>query len=145
MKIFQVAALALLLGLGSARAEATWLTDFQKAQTEAKAGHKLILLEFTGSDWCIWCIRLEAEVFSQPEFADFAKKNLVLVRADFPRAKPLSAEVRKQNQELAQRYEIGGFPTIVVLNEEGKQVGLLGYVPGGPGPFLDELKKLPKS
>lgn len=145
MKIFQVAALALLLGLGSARADATWLTDFQKAQAEAKAGHKLILLEFTGSDWCIWCIRLEAEVFSQPEFADFAKKNLVLVRADFPRAKPLSAEVRKQNQELAQRYEIGGFPTIVVLNEEGKQVGLLGYVPGGPGPFLDELKKLPKS
>jgi protein disulfide-isomerase len=67
------------------------------------------------------------------------------VRADFPRAKPLSAEVRKQNQELAQRYEIGGFPTIVVLNEEGKQVGLLGYVPGGPAPFLDELKKLPKS
>lgn len=145
MKIFQVAALALLLGLGSARADATWLTDFQKAQAEAKAGHKLILLEFTGSDWCIWCIRLEAEVFSQPEFADFAKKNLVLVRADFPRAKPLSAEVRKQNQELAQRYEIGGFPTIVVLNEEGKQVGLLGYVPGGPAPFLDELKKLPKS
>jgi protein disulfide-isomerase len=112
VKIFQVAALALLLGLGSARADATWLTDFQKAQAEAKAGHKLILLEFTGSDWCIWCIRLEAEVFSQPEFADFAKKNLVLVRADFPRAKPLSAEVRKQNQELAQRYEIGGFPTI---------------------------------
>lgn len=145
MKIFQIAALALLLGLGSARADATWLTDFQKAQAEAKAGHKLILLEFTGSDWCIWCIRLEAEVFSQPEFADFAKKNLVLVRADFPRAKPLSAEVRKQNQELAQRYEIGGFPTIVVLNEEGKQVGLLGYVPGGPAPFLDELKKLPKS
>jgi protein disulfide-isomerase len=145
VKIFQVAALALLLGLGSARADATWLTDFQKAQAEAKAGHKLILLEFTGSDWCIWCIRLEAEVFSQPEFADFAKKNLVLVRADFPRAKPLSAEVRKQNQELAQRYEIGGFPTIVVLNEEGKQVGLLGYVPGGPAPFLDELKKLPKS
>jgi thioredoxin-related protein len=145
VKIFQVAALALLLGLGSARADATWLTDFQKAQAEAKEGHKLILLEFTGSDWCIWCIRLEAEVFSQPEFADFAKKNLVLVRADFPRAKPLSAEVRKQNQELAQRYEIGGFPTIVVLNGEGKQVGLLGYVPGGPGPFLDELKKLPKS
>ncbi|HEX4666527.1 MAG TPA: thioredoxin fold domain-containing protein [Chthoniobacterales bacterium] len=148
MKTFRVAALTLLLGLlglGSTRAEATWLTDFQKAQAEAKAGHKLILLEFTGSDWCIWCMRLEAEVFSRPEFADFAKKNLVLVRADFPRAKPLSAEVRKQNQELAQRYDVDGFPTIVVLSGEGKQVGLLGYMPGGPGPFLDELKKLPKS
>jgi protein disulfide-isomerase len=148
VKTLRIAALTLLLGLlclGSARAEAIWLTDFQKAQAEAKAGHKLILLEFTGSDWCMWCIRLEAEVFSQPEFAEFAKKNLVLVRADFPRARALSAEVRRQNQELAQRYEIGGFPTIVVLNEEGKQVGLLGYMPGGPRPFLDELKKLPKS
>jgi thioredoxin-related protein len=145
VKTFRVAALTLLLGLASARAEATWLTDFQKAQTEAKAGHKLLLLEFTGSDWCIWCIRLEAEVFSQAKFAEFAKDNLVLVRADFPRAKPLSAEVRKQNQELAQRYQVDSFPTVVVLNEEGKQVGLLGYMPGGPEPFLDELKKLPKS
>lgn len=147
MKTFRVAALTLLLGLlglTSGRAEATWLTDFQKAQGEAKAGHKLLLLDFTGSDWCVWCIRLETEVFSRPEFAEFAQKNLVLMRADFPRAKPLSAEVRKQNQELAQRYEIDSFPTIVVLNEEGKQVGLLGYMPGGPAPFLDELKKLPK-
>lgn len=148
MKTFRVIALTLLLGLlglAAARAEASWLTDFQKAQAEAKAGHKLLLVDFTGSDWCIWCMRLEAEVFSKPEFAEFAKDNLVLVRADFPRAKPLSAEVRKQNQELARQFEISSFPTIIVLNSEGKAVGLLGYMPGGPEPFIAELKKFPKS
>jgi thioredoxin-related protein len=137
--------LSVLLGLGSARADANWLTDLQKAQSEAKAGHKLVLINFTGSDWCPWCIRLDREVFSKPEFAQFAKDNLVLLTADFPRAKPLSNEVRKQNYELAQRYSIEGFPTIVVLNSEGKQVGLLGYVPGGPNAFIEELKKLPRS
>ena len=147
MKTFRVALLAgalCALGLGSARAEANWLTDFPKAQGEAKAGHKLLLLEFTGSDWCIWCLKLHREVFSKPEFEDYARQNLVLLTVDFPRAKPLSGEVRKQNYELAQRYGVEGFPTIVVLNGDGRQVGLLSYLPGGPGPFINELKKLPK-
>ncbi len=134
-----------LLGLSSARSEATWLTDFQTAQAEAKAGQKLLLVDFTGSDWCPWCIRLNREVFSQPEFEEFAKGNLVLLTVDFPRAKPLSDEVRKQNEELAQRFSISGFPTVVVLNSEGKQVGLLGYLPGGPKAFISALKDLPRS
>ena len=117
----------------------------QTAQAEAKAGDKLLLLDFTGSDWCMWCRRLQAEVFSQPEFEEYAKKNLVLMAVDFPRAKPLTAEVRKQNATLAQKFEIEGFPTIVILNGDGKQVGLLGYVPGGPGAFIHELAKVPKS
>ncbi len=64
--------------------------------------------------------------------------------ADFPRARALSSEVRQQNQALARRYQVAGFPTIVVLNSEGKQIGLLGYMPGGPEAFINELKKLPK-
>jgi protein disulfide-isomerase len=87
---------------------------------------------------------LEAEVFSKPEFEQYAKDNLVLVKADFPRARALSVEERRQNQALAQRYQVSGFPTIVVLNGEGRQVGLLGYEPGGPNAFINELKKLPK-
>jgi protein disulfide-isomerase len=148
VKIFRSTILPLafcLLGLSSARADAGWLTDFQKAQQEAKTNHKLLLINFTGSDWCPWCIRLHREVFSQPEFAEYAKNNLVLVMADFPRAKPLSDDVRKQNSELAQRFNVEGFPTIVVLNGEGKEVGELGYLPGGPSAFIAELKKLPKS
>jgi thioredoxin-related protein len=133
------------LFFSSARAEATWLSDFHRAQEEAKASHKLLLLNFTGSDWCGWCIRLQAEVFSQPEFAEYAKQNLVLMTVDFPRAKPLSGEVRSQNMALAQKYGIEGFPTIVVLDADGKPVGLLGYLPGGPSAFIGELKKLPKS
>ncbi len=133
------------LGLVSARAEAAWLSDFQKAQAEAKASHKLLLLDFTGSDWCIWCKKLDAEVFTRPEFESYAKDNLVLVTVDFPRRTPLAPEVRKQNQELAQKYQIEGFPTIVVLNGDGKQVGELGYQPGGASAFVKELQKLPKS
>lgn len=147
MKRFLFVLLALALSfcaLSSARAEAAWLTDYAQAQAAAKASHKLLLLDFTGSDWCGWCRRLEAEVFSQPQFEEYAQKNLVLMKVDFPRAKPLSDEVRKQNMDLARKYQVRGFPTIVVLNGEGQTVGLLGYTPGGPGAFISELKKVPQ-
>ena len=121
-----------------------WLTSYEQAQKEAQSGNKLLLMDFTGSDWCGWCMRLEAEVFSKPEFAEYAKQNLVLMTVDFPRAKPLSNEVRRQNRALAEKYGIEGFPTIVVLNGDGKPIGAFGYQPGGPGAFIEELKKLPK-
>ncbi|MDQ3200547.1 MAG: thioredoxin family protein [Verrucomicrobiota bacterium] len=144
IRLALLAAAFCLFSLPSARAEAKWLTDFTQAQAEAKAGHKLLLLDFTGSDWCGWCKRLQAEVFSKPEFEDYAKENLVLLKVDFPRAQPLSNELRKQNYELAAKFGVQGFPTIVVLNGDGKPVGLLGYVPGGPEAFLGELKKVPQ-
>jgi thioredoxin-related protein len=145
---FRLALLAIALcvvSLHSAQAEANWLTDFTKAQAQAKAENKLLLLDFTGSDWCGWCRILSREVFSKPEFEEYAKKNLILMTVDFPRAKPLSIEVRKQNQTLAQKFEIQGFPTIVILNGDGKQVGLLGYLPGGPSAFIKALNEFPKS
>jgi thioredoxin-related protein len=147
VKNFRLALLAAavcVFSLSSAWAEANWSTDFAKAQAQAKAEDKLLLLDFTGSDWCGWCRVLWQEVFSQPEFEEYAKKNLVLVTVDFPRAKPLSVEVRRQNQSLAQKFEIRGFPTIVILNGDGKLVGLLGYGPGGPAAFIRQLKQIPK-
>jgi thioredoxin-related protein len=129
----------------SAQADVSWLSDYRQAQSEAKNGNKLLLLNFTGSDWCGWCIKLEREVFSQPEFQEYAKNNLVLMTVDFPRAKALAGDVRKQNETLAEKYGIQGFPTIVVLNGDGKQVGALGYMAGGPKAFVAELQKLPKS
>jgi thioredoxin-related protein len=135
----------LSLLLGSAQAGPTWLTDFRKAREEAKTSHKLLLLNFTGSDWCIWCKKLDAEVFAKPEFEEYAKNNFVLMKVDFPRAQPLAAEVRKQNQELAEKYGIEAFPTVVVLNDNGEPVGALGYMRAGAGAFLSELKKLPKN
>jgi len=129
----------------SAHAGNNWETDYQKAQDQAKVGNRLLLVDFTGSDWCGWCKRLSAEVFSKPEFQEYASKNLVLLEIDFPRRKEQSLNLRRQNQELAGHYAIEGFPTIIVLNGDGKEVGRLGYMPGGPGAFIAELERLKKS
>jgi protein disulfide-isomerase len=129
----------------SASGESTWMTDQPAALAKAKAEGKTVLLDFTGSDWCIWCKRLDAEVFSQPEFKSYAEKNLVLVKLDFPRSTPQPAAEKRQNQGLAERYKIEGFPTIIVLNANGDKVGELGYMEGGAGPWLAELKKITKS
>jgi protein disulfide-isomerase len=121
-----------------------WTTDYKKAVEQAKSEKKLVLLDFTGSDWCGWCIKLNKEVFSQEKFKEYAKANLVLVEVDFPRAKEQSAELKKQNQDLQDKYKIEGYPTIIVLNGDGKKVGELGYMPGGPDVFVAELAKLKK-
>ena len=125
--------------------ESNWTTDVPKAQAAAKAEQKLVMMDFTGSDWCGWCIKLHKEVFSKPEFAEYAKKNLVLVEVDFPRAKKQTDDLKKANQELQRKYSIEGYPTIIVLNGDGKQVGQLGYMQGGPKAFIAELEKLKKS
>lgn len=124
--------------------KAGWVTDQPKALETAKAGKKLVLMDFTGSDWCGWCIKLDKEVFSTPEFRTYAEKNLVLLELDFPRRKELSPETRKQNEGLAKQYNIQGFPTVLVLNAEGKKVGELGYMEGGPKKFIAALEALPK-
>ena len=129
----------------TASAESSWVTDYKKAQEDAKAGKKLMLLEFTGSDWCGWCMKLDKEVFSTPEFQNYASRNLILVKLDFPRRRPQTEALKKQNEQLAQKYGIQGFPTIIVLNGQGEKLGELGYMEGGPSPFLAKLETLPKS
>jgi protein disulfide-isomerase len=119
-----------------------WGDNYEKALAQAKADKKLLVLDFTGSDWCGWCIKLNKEVFSQAEFKDYAAKNLVLMEVDFPQTKPQSGELKAQNEKLQTKYKIEGYPTIVVLNGEGKKVGQLGYQPGGPKAFVAELDKL---
>jgi len=128
-----------------AQAESTWLNDYKKAQQEAKASNKFLLLDFTGSDWCGWCKRLEQEILSQSQFENYARENLVLLEVDFPRAKSQSPELRKQNQELAQQYQVEGFPTIVVLNGDGQKLWQYdGYFPDGLAAFIAQLEKLRK-
>ena len=141
-------AFGLFAGLVLARAgaaEPKWTTDLPKAQAQAKTENKLVMMDFTGSDWCGWCIKLNREVFSQPEFADYAAKNLVLVEVDFPRTKAQSKELQKANDALQTKYGIEGYPTIIVLNSAGQKVGQLGYMPGGPKAFIAELEKLKKN
>jgi len=145
VKKFSLLALAVLVSAGVASAELNWLIDFDAAKSKAKTDNKLVLLDFTGSDWCGWCKRLDAEVFSKPQFQEYAAKNLVLVELDFPRSKQQSDAVKKQNMQLAGEYGIEGFPTVIVLNAAGKKVGELGYMPGGPDAFIAALEKLRKS
>jgi thioredoxin-related protein len=145
VKKFVIAVIATVISFAGARAELNWLTDYGAAKSQAKSDNKLVLLDFTGSDWCGWCKRLNAEVFSKPQFQQYAAKNLVLVELDFPRFKEQSDAVKKQNGELASEYGIEGFPTLIVLNPAGKKVGELGYMEGGPDVFIAALEKLRKS
>jgi thioredoxin-related protein len=124
---------------------ANWLTDFPKAQAQAKAEKKLLLLDFTGSDWCPPCKALTKNVFSKPEFAAYASTNLVLVEVDFPNSKPQSAELKKANAALQEKFNIESYPTIIVLDAEGKQVyRKSGYGGATVKEYLAELQKLKK-
>ena len=141
MKKLALGLVAALVLFKAGAEELQWMTDLPKAQAKAKAENKLVMLDFTGSDWCGWCIKLNKEVFSKPEFSEYSKKNLVLVEVDFPRQKQQSAEQKKANQELQKKYNIEGYPTIIVLDGNGKKVAETGYVAGGPKAFLADLDK----
>lgn len=142
-RLFLFAVAASVLFASFAQAESGWLNDYKKAQEEAKANNKLLLLNFTGSDWCGWCIKFDKEILSQPQFKDYARDNLVLVELDFPRRKAQPVDLKKQNLQLAQQYEVLGFPTIVVLNSNGQKLWQFdGYFPGGPEAFIAQLQKL---
>jgi protein disulfide-isomerase len=140
---FSAVGLALVLTAAPSlrAAELTWQTDFAQASQQAAQEHKYILLDFTGSDWCPWCIKMDKEVFNQSQFSDFARKNLVLVKLDFPRKAAQSPTEKSQNEDLAKKFGIEGFPTYVLLDSSGKEVRRqVGYLQGGAIAFLDWLK-----
>lgn len=120
MRLFSVLLAGILLS-----SQIGWETDFENAKKKAGQEHKLILLNFSGSDWCIPCIRLHDEIFEHTAFRNFADSNLVLINADFPRLKKnqLSKEQQKKNDKLADQYDPqGSFPFTVLLNPEGKVI-----------------------
>ncbi len=135
--------LLVLLGLSfalSTFAAEGWKTDLPAALKEAKKDKKAVLVDFSGSDWCGWCIRLDKEVFSKPEFKKFAKEKLVLVLIDFPRGKKQSNELKIANQKLAQKYKVMGFPTVLLLDANGKTLLTTGYKSGGPKKYIEHLE-----
>ena len=134
---------ALLASQFPVLAEVQWSTDLPAAQAQAKKDKKIVLINFTGSDWCGWCKKLQAEVFTTKEFDTFAKNKLVLVEIDFPSQKKQSAELKKANEALQEKYKASGFPTIVALNGEGKEVWRqVGYMAGGPKAWIAKLEPL---
>jgi protein disulfide-isomerase len=130
-----------LAGRASAE-ESLWQTDFEAAKAKAKAEKKLLLVDFTGSDWCGWCKKLVAEVFSKEEFKKEAPVKFVLVELDFPSSKKQSDELKKQNKKLQEQYKVRGFPTIFVMDADGKVVAQTGYRPGGPNSYMKHLGEL---
>ena len=121
-----------------------WLENYTEALAAAKSLKRPVFIDFTGSDWCGWCIRLDREVFSQKAFIKYAKNDLVLLKLDFPQRKKLSEALQKQNMELAKKFGIRGFPTIVIVDAEGKEIARTGYRPGGDKKYVKYLKELLK-
>ncbi len=122
-----------------------WKTNFETAKTEAKVQNKRILLVFSGSDWCGPCIKLDKNVWQSDEFKSFSDKNYVLYRADFPKKKAnqLSDEIRQQNLALAEKYnQDGNYPFVLLLNSDGKVLGVLGYLNLEASEYIDRLKDL---
>lgn len=121
-----------------------WETNLGKAADLAIKEKKPLLLFFTGSDWCGWCIRLQKEVLKTPEFAAWAQKNVVLVELDFPRRTAQAPDIQQQNMQLQQMFEVRGYPTVwfaTPSKKDGKtnlgKLGSTGYVAGGPEKWLE--------
>ncbi|MFU8779875.1 MAG: thioredoxin family protein [Kiritimatiellia bacterium] len=144
MKYVLFACLCLAIWLPAVRAEekSLWLTDFEAAKSAAAERGVPILVDFTGSDWCGWCIRLKAEVFSQAAFSAYARENLVLLELDFPMRTQLPEALREQNEGLRERFRIRGFPTILLLDAKGEELARTGYRRGGPEAYVEHLKEL---
>ena len=124
----------------------TWHTDLVKAIEISTKEKKPLMLFFTGSDWCGWCIRLQKEVFYKPEFIEWANDNVVLVDIDFPNNKSKqSTELQQQNNLLQQQFSVQGYPTIHFVRPDkidGKtsltKLGNTGYRAGGPAAWISE-------
>ncbi len=120
--------------------EPPWGADVSAALNRARSENKMVLLDFTGSDWCGWCIKFDKDVLSTDKFAGYAKSKLVLVTLDFPSHIKQDAALKQANQELKKRFGVNGFPTFVLLNPAGREVGRqVGYLKGGPDAFIGKL------
>ncbi len=132
--------------------EVKWETNLNNAIELSKKVNKPIMMFFTGSDWCGWCIRLQKEVFYLPEFSAWANKNVIPLEVDFPKRTPQAPELQQQNNQLQQFFQVGGFPTIWIVNattENGQvnfeKLGSTGYVAGGPTAWIATADQILKT
>src|SRR5687768_4823210 len=132
------------LSLNLCAAEAKWLTDFDAAKQQAQKENKAILMNFTGSDWCPPCKALKKNVLDKPEFEKFAAEKLVLMELDFPiDKKRINKEVAASNAKLSEQFKIESYPTIIVLDKDGKELGRMdGYRGEAPAAYIKKLEAL---
>lgn len=127
----------------SVAADELWLTNMDEALELAKKNGRPVLVDFTGSDWCVWCVRLDTEVFDTELFRAEAPKRFVLVKLDFPRhSSILTAEEKEHNQQWSKKFGVNGFPTILLLDTEGRPFAKTGYQEGGEEHYLKHLSEL---
>lgn len=120
-----------------------WSSDFATSKKQAAESKKDLLIDFTGSDWCGWCIKLNDEVFKHEPFKAGVKDSFVLVEIDFPKDNSkLTEETQKQNKELGEKYAVQGYPTILLTDAEGRPYAATGYQSGGPEKYVEHLNKL---
>ena len=119
-----------------------WQTNYQDGLAQVRATQKPMFLLFTGSDWCRWCIQLEKEILNQPSFKDELGDQYIFVKIDSPRRKALPEAEEKRNEALRDQYEIEGYPTVLIVNDQEKVLAELSYVEGGVPKFVEELRGL---
>ena len=151
-KLLVVLLVALSINGFAQQKEIEWHTDVNKAVKISVETGKPLFFFFTGSDWCGWCKKLVKEVFVKQEFKAWAEKNAILVELDFPRRTPISDDLKKQNRELGQMFDVKGYPTgwlVTPTIEDGKvnfnKLGSLGYVAGGPKAWITGANKILKT
>jgi protein disulfide-isomerase len=125
-----------------ALADDGWMTDLAKAQARAKKEKKLVFVDFTGSDWCPPCMALHKTILITDEFKKYAQKSLVLVEMDFPTKKAQSADLKKANEQVARTYHVEGYPTVLVLDADGKELHRqVGFSATTPKEYIAALEK----
>jgi thioredoxin-related protein len=127
--------------------EQRWFADYDKAVEVAKAEGKDLMVDFTGSDWCYWCKKLDEEVFSHDSWYTAASEKFVLVALDFPNSDEAKAAVPNpaRNQELVAKYQVGGYPTILLMTADGEVFAQTGYQEGGPESYLSHMSTIASS
>ena len=151
-KLITILLLAISFNGFAQHKESAWHTDVNKAIKLSIQQEKPLFLFFTGSDWCIWCKRLVAEVFEKPAFKKWASNNVILVELDFPKRTPIADQLKKQNEQLRQLFSVRGYPTgwfVIPKQENGKinfdKIGSQGYVRGGPKAWMEAANQILKN
>ena len=148
-KLFTLFLLMFTLTIHSQTSTPNWYTDISLASEAAVTENKPMLILFTGSDWCSWCIRLQREVFNRESFTTWSKQNVILVEIDFPRYKEQPDSIVQQNKLLQEQFGIQGYPTVwfVSVNKIDDTIvttplGQSGYIPGGPQSWIDNANSI---
>ena len=121
-------------------AQVTWTEDWEGAIAQAKKEGKDLLVNFTGSDWCSWCMKLNDEVFSKSQYVQEAEKKFIHVKLDYPQRLPQTPAMKARNRQLADTYGVEGYPTILLMDSQLRVYGKTGYQAGGAGACLTHLE-----